>query len=163
MQTICFFNVVDNIALAASVKIEALGCRAVPVPCDTPYEYWDAENLEGRALLSMRHAAMLSGLGHLGRSTLLINPEFGNMVMIGALLTDLPLESDSLCETACPPNCRICLDNCPTQALDGVSVSQKRCRPYVYSKNARGFEVCNCNLCRVRCPQALGKRKAIRI
>jgi len=34
----------------------------VLIPTDAPYEYWDSENQEGRAILSLRHAAMLAGL-----------------------------------------------------------------------------------------------------
>ena len=151
---------VDRIGLAACNAIEALGGTAVPVPCDSPYEYWDSEKLEGRGLLSMRHAAVLAGLGSMGKNTLVINKEFGNLITIGALMTDLELNSDPPAEALCRKNCRICLNACPQKALNGVTVSQKLCRPYAYSTNARGFDVCNCNRCRISCPLSSGLKNA---
>jgi epoxyqueuosine reductase QueG len=143
---------VDRISYLASVQIEAMGANAVPVPCDTPYEFFDAETLTGRGILSMRHAAQKAGLGSLGKNTLLIHRAYGNRVTIGAILTNLDLASDPLCEDLCISGCRLCLDCCPTHALDGQSVNQSLCRPYTYTTNARGFDVCNCNTCRMVCP-----------
>jgi epoxyqueuosine reductase len=143
---------VDEIALAASHAIERLGGRAVPVPCDSPYEYWDAERTEGRGILSMRHAAVLAGLGGLGKSSLFLSPEYGSMVNIGVVLTDIALASDPLADSPCIKNCHICLDGCPAYALDGVSANQLLCRAHTYETNARGFDVCNCNRCRTLCP-----------
>lgn len=146
----------DRICLKACNAIESLGGIAVPVPSDSPYEYWDKERLEGRGLLSMKHAAWLAGLGTFGKNTLLINKKYGNMINIGALLTNLELKSDPPAEKLCREGCRICLNACPTKALDGTTVSQKRCREFTYSTNDRGFDVCNCNRCRILCPFALG-------
>lgn len=146
----------DRIGLGACNAMEALGATAVPVPCDAPYEYWDSERLEGRGLLSMRHAAVLAGLGSMGKNTLVINKEFGNLISIGALLTNLVLKSDPPAERLCRKGCRICLNSCPQKALDGITANQKLCRPYAYSTNGRGFDVCNCNRCRVLCPLSSG-------
>lgn len=152
---------IDQICYNASLMLEReLGITAVPLPCDGPYEHWEEENKRGCGILSMRHAAMLAGLGHLGKSTLLIHPAFGNMVNIGVILTDAPLNSDPLCNTACIAGCNVCLNACPTQALDGTTVNQKLCRPHTYTENARGFSVCNCNRCRVMCPLSQGKERA---
>ncbi len=143
---------VDEIALKTSLAIEQMGGRAVPIPCDGPYEYWDAEKTQGRGILSMRHAAVLAGLGGLGKSSMLVSPQFGSMVNIGAVLTDIPFESDPLTDSPCIKTCRICLDSCPVNALDGITANQLLCRPHTYSTNARGFDVCNCNRCRTLCP-----------
>lgn len=148
----------DHIGIAAGMAIEALGGVAVPLPCDGPYDYWDSEKKEGRGILSMRHAALLAGVGSMGKNTLIINKKFGSMINIGALLTDLDLKSDPPHEDICLKNCRICLDSCPPNAMDGISVNQKLCRENAYSTNARGFEVCECNLCRVKCPFAYGAK-----
>ncbi|MDF2595779.1 MAG: hypothetical protein K0R69_2120 [Clostridia bacterium] len=146
----------DRIGLAACDALEAMGGTAVPLPCDSPYEYWDSERLEGRGLLSMRHAALSAGLGSMGKNTLIINKTFGNMVNIGALLTDLALESDPPAEDLCRKECQICLKACPSKALSNAAVNQKLCRQHTYTTNGRGFEVCNCNRCRILCPLALG-------
>jgi len=147
---------VDRIGLAACNAIEAAGGIAVPVPCDSPYESWNGERMEGRGLLSMRHAALLAGIGSMGKNTLIMNKQLGNMINIGALLTNLVLKSDPPAEKLCREGCQICLKSCPQNALDGVTVDQKLCRQYTYTTTARGFDVCNCNRCRTLCPFSLG-------
>lgn len=147
----------DRIAYLAAVEIErGYNCTVVPLPSDGPYDYWDTETLEGRGLISMKHAAVLAGLGTLGKNTLLINRKYGNMLTLGAVLTDLELPSDAPAEEICIKGCRLCLDNCPAGALDGRSANQLLCRTNTYENNARGFAVTKCNKCRVVCPRAFG-------
>lgn len=152
-------ELLDQIAYNASLQLEDLGCIAIPVPADSPYDYWNAEKLEGRGIISMRHAAKLAGIGTLGKNTLLLNETFGNMIGIGAVLTNLDLESDPFSKEICIDNCRLCLDNCPSKALDGDTVIQNLCREYTYEDNERGFGVCKCNKCRLICPRAFGVKK----
>ncbi len=147
---------IDRITLAACKQIEALPAKCMPVPCDGPYDHWEPERLHGQGTLSMRHAAQLSGIGCMGKNTLVMNRALGNRMNLGALLTDLTLESDPAAENICIPGCRKCLDVCPQKALDGVTTRQDLCRPYTYGTNARGFSVCNCNRCRTVCPRAMG-------
>lgn len=150
-------NELDRIAYHASLEIERnFGGLAVPMPCDGPYDYWDADKMEGRGLISMRHAAVRAGLGTLGKNTLLLNARYGNALNIGAVLTDLELPSDEPAVSICLDSCRKCLDSCPAGALDGTTVNQKRCRMNAYMTNARGFEVTNCNTCRTVCPMRHG-------
>lgn len=148
----------DRISYLGGLAIEKLGGIAVPLPSDGPYDFWDSERLEGRGILSIRHAALLAGIGSMGKNTLIINAQFGNMINLGAILTNLELPSDPLAEDLCIKNCRLCLDNCPQHALDGQTVNQKLCRPYTYGTNARGFSVCQCNRCRIICPRAYGMK-----
>jgi len=148
---------VDQIAHKAAKKIEDLfGGYAIPLPSDGPYEYWDAEKMEGRGLLSMKHAAVLAGLGCLGKSTLLLNKRYGNMLVLGAVLTDLNLASDPLADSICLEDCSLCINSCPAQALDGKQVIQAKCRPNTYATNDRGFGVVKCNKCRGVCPMRFG-------
>lgn len=147
----------DRIANHAALTFEdRFGCMAVPLPTDSPYDYWDEESLTGKGILSLRHAAVQAGLGSLGKNGLLITRRFGNMITIGAVLTDLALAADPLTEDLCLPRCRRCLDACPSQALDGTTTSQSRCRPHTYLTNVRGYDVINCNRCRTVCPMTFG-------
>jgi epoxyqueuosine reductase QueG len=150
---------VDWVALRAAKEIERLwGGYAVPIPSDSPYEYWDAEKLEGRGLISMKHAAVLAGLGTLGKSTLLLNEKYGNLLTLGMVLTDLDLDSDPLVESICIEGCSLCIKNCPSQALDGQLANQTKCRPNTYGTNSRGYDTVNCNKCRTVCPMRFGKK-----
>jgi len=131
----------------------------LPLPCDVPYEYWDKDSLTGKGLLSMRHAAVNAGLGSLGKNTLFVNKLFGNFLTLGAILTDLDLRSDPLSEELCKEDCRLCLDNCPANALDGKTAIQKLCRTHTNKTNDRGFDVMVCNTCRTICPRRFGISK----
>lgn len=148
----------DRIAYLASNEIEKkYDAIAVPVPADGPYDYWDAENLEGRGMISMKHAAVLAGIGTLGKSTLLINSQYGNMLSVGAILTNLDLPSDAPAESICIKGCRFCVDNCPVNAINEQGVNQKLCRNNAYGTNGRGFDIVKCNKCRTICPMKFGK------
>ncbi|AEV67410.1 epoxyqueuosine reductase [Acetivibrio clariflavus] len=154
-------SILDDIELKFAKELEKrYNCLAVPVPCDTPYEYWDAENMTAKGLISMSHTAVLCGLGSIGKSSLLINPEYGNRLTIGTVLTDLELESDDLQPDLCIDGCSKCIDNCPVQAIADKRVNQKLCRQNIFGKTARGFDTVNCNKCRTKCPMRFGITKS---
>ena len=143
----------DRIAFKAAKRLEKnYYCRAVPMPSDNPYEYWDEENMEGRGLISMKHAAVAAGLGTIGKSALLLNKKQGNMLTLGAILVDLELPSDPFSENLCMAECRKCIVACPVNAINNGVVNQKLCRTHTYGKTKRGFDTVDCNLCRTICP-----------
>jgi epoxyqueuosine reductase len=146
------YSKLDKLGLELCKSIQNNGSHAVPVPSDVPYLYWDNVNHHGMGILSLRHAGYLSGLGILGRNNLLINPDLGNMVYIGAVLINIELEPDPIIENiSCPPKCNICLDSCPQKALDGLIVNQKLCRQFSGLHHERGFNIYSCNVCRKVC------------
>ena len=150
----------DLMTYSISLELDKQGIKNVFIPTDDPYLYWDSNQQEGRAILSLRHIGYLAGMGRLGRNNLLINKDYGNMIQIGALLTSEILEPDPLADyEVCPPKCRICLDACPQQALTGETVIQKECRPLSNYKTEKGYLIKKCVECRKRCPHFLGLRK----
>ena len=74
--------------------------------------------------------AMQAGLGQLGRSGLLIAPQFGPRLRISKVLTDLPLVPDRPIDfgvTEFCDVCKICVDKCPGQAIwDGERTPEPR-------------------------------------
>ncbi|MDD6189882.1 MAG: epoxyqueuosine reductase [Clostridiales bacterium] len=152
-------TVLDHLELKLSREIEEkYHCLAVPVPCDAPNEYWDAENMTAKGLISMKHTAVQCGLGSIGKNSLLINPEYGNRLTVGAILTDMELKPDPVQPELCISGCRKCIESCPVNAiLDGI-VNQKLCRLNTYGKTARGFDTVDCNICRTVCPMRFGKK-----
>ena len=146
------YDLLDRIGIKLCLAMEKEGIHAVPVPTDVPYLYWDEENKRGMGILSMRHSAYNAGLGILGRNTLLINRELGNLVYIGAVLIDIAEEPDPMIDDfACPPNCTLCLNACPVHALDGVTVNQKLCREQSCIVHSRGWDIYACAKCRQIC------------
>jgi len=152
------YAALDQIGLNLCSELQKLNILCVPVPTDVPYLYYDAENKHGMGIISLRHAAFNAGLGILGRNTLLINREYGNMVYIGAVLLDTEIDPDPIMnDFACPPNCNLCIDACPVTALNGITVTQKLCREYSYIQHPRGWDIYTCNECRKVCPYRTGK------
>ena len=159
------YTVTNDVILRETVRITCALCSmlerdcviAVPVPSDDPYEYWDEEKREGRGILSMRHAGYMAGLGILGRNTLLTNATFGNRITLGAALINVSLEPDDLVDyDFCPPDCRICIENCPAGALDSKTVNQKLCRGVSQGHTKKGHYLYLCNNCRKLCPNGKG-------
>jgi epoxyqueuosine reductase len=153
-------NKLDAISFDLAYYLEREGCTSVPIPSAEPYDYWDAENRHGRGILSLKHAGRLAGLGEIGKNTLLINDQYGNMIWLGAVLTSMEMEADKvLQEKYCPSGCTICLDACPQKALDGVTIDQKACRKRCLTCTDGGGWILACNICRQVCPKYRGKKQ----
>jgi len=68
------------------------------------------------APLAERALAVRAGLGFIGKNHMLTNPEFGNQLLLGELITNLPLDADEPFEQSCK-DCDKCVKACPTGAL----------------------------------------------
>jgi len=68
------------------------------------------------APLAERALAARAGLGFIGKSHMLISPEFGPQILLGEVITSLALKPDEPIKTSCF-NCNKCLNACPTGAL----------------------------------------------
>lgn len=82
------------------------------MPIPTNESEWDSSTNRWRSIISQKHAAQAAGLGTIGRHSLLITPEFGSMVWLGAVLVDAELEADPLLKPLCT-NCNLCAEACP--------------------------------------------------
>lgn len=75
-------------------------------------------NLHGS--VSHKFIANLAGLGWIGKSCLLITPEYGPRLRWASVLTDAPLLChNNRLENKCG-DCRICVDDCPAGAFKNV-------------------------------------------
>lgn len=147
-------ELLDNISIKLALTIDAEGYKAMPIPADEPYEYWDSENRHGRGILSLKHLAQAAGIGCIGKNTLLVNKTYGNRLYLGAVISDVELTEDDLIDNFCPENCNICIKACPQEALDGITINQKKCREKCASSTPGGGVIYSCNLCRKVCPFA---------
>ena len=148
------FIALDQCAYRLSGFIENQDGQALPIPADVPYYYWDKKKQYGRGDLSHRHAAVLAGLGSLGKNTLLLTPDFGNRVNLSSVLTDVPLvENPPFERDLCIAECDLCLRSCPANALRGDgTVIQKECRKLHSITTEKGFKLFACWECRRVCP-----------
>ena len=143
----------DLLSFYLSDELERDGITSIPIPSADPYDYWDEKRNHGRGILSLKHAGVLAGLGEMGKNTLLINDRYGNMIWLGAVLVSFDLEPDPLVSyRGCPEKCRVCIDLCPQDALDGTTINQKLCRENSTSCTNGGGWILSCNICRKSCP-----------
>jgi len=102
----------DRGALRLAGHIESLGYEALPIAASQVID-WENQ----RAHVSHKKVGMLAGLGWIGRSNLLVNPELGSRFRLVTVLTNMPLEpAKSPLDFACGA-CRACVAPCPAQAI----------------------------------------------
>jgi epoxyqueuosine reductase len=120
-----------------------------------------------------REAAARSGLGFYGKNTLLITRRHGSWVVLGTLVTDVEIEPTpplaAAGKAADCGECRLCIDACPTGALDEPgTLDATRCLSYWTQAPAppplpyrehMGAQVYGCDICQDVCPWNRGVEK----
>jgi epoxyqueuosine reductase len=108
-----------------------------------------------------REAAARSGVGFYGKNTMIITRRHGSWVVLGTLVTDVELDATPRLQLDCGA-CRLCIDACPTGALDEPGVlDSTRCLSYwtqspkpvpeAYREELRD-QVYGCDICQDVCP-----------
>jgi epoxyqueuosine reductase len=108
-----------------------------------------------------RDAAIRAGLGFRGKNTNLLT-SIGSFVFLGAVLTSVELDVDEPVQKDCGA-CRLCIDACPTDALDeAYHLAAERCIAYLTIEHRgpiaeefrprMGAWVFGCDICQDVCP-----------
>ena len=85
-----------------------------------------------------REGARRAGVGFYGKNTMLITREHGSWVVLGTLVTDVEIEPTPPLELDCG-RCTLCIDACPTGALDEPGVlDSTRCLSYLDAGSRAG-------------------------
>jgi epoxyqueuosine reductase len=115
-----------------------------------------------------REAAARSGVGFYGKNTMLITRRHGSWVVLGTLVTDVELEATPPFDADCG-DCRLCIDACPTGALDEPgTLDATKCLSYWTQapapvpedfRAALGAQVYGCDICQDVCPWNRGVQK----
>lgn len=82
--------------------------------------------------LSQKKMAQLSGLGSIGKNSLVINPKFGPWIRFQSILTNAPLQPDKSFTKDLCVDCSRCVEACPTGALTPYHVDPDRCLVGIY-------------------------------
>ena len=109
-----------------------------------------------------RALAEKSGMGWIGKNTMLINKQAGSWFFLGELFTDLPLPVDEQVSDHCG-SCSACLDICPTNAFVKPNLlDATRCISYltielrtsipVEFRKPMGNRIYGCDDCQIVCP-----------
>jgi epoxyqueuosine reductase len=115
-----------------------------------------------------REGAARAGIGFYGKNTLLITRRFGSWVVLGTLVTDVEIEPSAPLDADCG-SCRLCIDACPTGALDEPgTLDATRCLSY-WTQSADEIpeemrepledRVYGCDICQDVCPWNRGVEK----
>jgi epoxyqueuosine reductase len=115
-----------------------------------------------------REAAVRAGVAFYGKNTMAITRRYGSWVVLGALVTEAEIEPSEPLELDCG-SCRICIDACPTGALDDPGVlDASKCLSYWTQAPAPvpdeyraelGDMVYGCDVCQDVCPWNRGVEK----
>jgi epoxyqueuosine reductase len=115
-----------------------------------------------------REGAARAGVGFYGKNTLLITRTHGSWVVLGTLVTDVEVEHTPRLELDCG-SCTLCIDACPTGALDEPGVLDATLCLSTWTQTPRpiperfreqlGPSVYGCDICQDVCPWNRGVEK----
>lgn len=104
-----------------------------------------------------------AGLGWVGKNSILINKERGSFIFLGEILINIDLEYDKPCNQDFCGSCRLCIESCPTKAInENKTIDARKCISWltVENKNVIPEEykgkladrVFGCDICQDVCP-----------
>ena len=124
-------------------------------------------NIEGRVFVDSapiheRAWAKISGLGWIGKNSLLLNKKMGSYFFLAEIICDLELEYDTPVTDHCG-TCTKCIDACPTSAITQAQViDANKCISYLTIENkneipselSKSFNnyIFGCDICQDVCP-----------
>ena len=145
----------DRAAHSLARLIQHAGFNAYPIPASQTV---NPRKLEGA--ISHKLVAHLAGLGWIGKSCLLISPDYGPRLRYATVLTDAPLKAGEPVENRCG-DCRDCVEICPVKAFTGLPFNPQEprsvrfkahaCKNYTDSRQ-KTFGEGICGLCVYACP-----------
>jgi epoxyqueuosine reductase len=107
--------------------------------------------------------AQEAGLGWQGRHSILINKEIGSFFFLGIVVLNAELDYDEASKGDPCSSCRLCIDSCPTRAInENRTIDVRKCIAYVTIESKApapdeivselGGRVFGCDRCQEVCP-----------
>ena len=151
---------IDRLSILLGNEIEKKGYLYFPIPASQTVNGHDSYSGE----YSHKKAAVLAGLGSVGKNGLFLHKKHGAKVRLGTVFTDMPLDTfDFKYEDLCG-NCNACVKACPAQALYGKSfspdndsadlVDRKACSDYMKKHFMHIGRGSVCGICISKCKRS---------
>jgi len=160
---------IDQMLMQTGLLLQRNGWRYLPIAASQSIAQDGERSHMGR--YSHKKAAVLAGLGTIGKNALFLHRHDGPRVRLGTLFTDCPLPAvmlspeDLLTQSVCL-TCNRCVGACPAQALKGAEwhpgirreemIDVQACHQYMrehFMKIGRGAV---CGICVRACPIGAG-------
>ena len=107
---------IDNITLRTMLLIQDNGYKALAVAASQTVNNMP---LDYSGLFPHKTAAVMAGLGWIGKNGLFVTPDFGPRVRLGTILTDMKLPFKNSITDSCCGSCNLCVNSCPAAAITG--------------------------------------------
>ena len=153
----------DQMALFTATYLDRLGYKSMTIPAS------QSSNTDPyKAAFPHKSAALLAGLGWIGKSGIFISDKFGGRVRFATVLTMMPLKAElPISENKCG-DCMLCFNACPAGAIVGKNYvigdpresifDAEKCSTYMkknYQSVGRGSV---CGQCIAICPKYKGEQ-----
>lgn len=152
-------SVADRLALSTADYLKKACFDAVPVRAST----WSVNGKDGQAVtFSLRSAAVLSGLGTIGKSSMFIYKGGKGSVLLSSVLTDCAFEAEEREDFSPCEHCDKCVKACPSGAITGVQwhegikgeqlLDAEKCAAYMRKVSDPDGKQTSCGICLKVCP-----------
>ena len=116
--------------------------------------------------LPERYIAYLCGVGFIGKNNMIITRKYGSYVFLGEIITDLEFECEdngsfeNISDYTECGECKICLEECPTKAINNHRRNPNICLSYITQKKDISDKeikllkgnIFGCDFCQLKCP-----------
>lgn len=153
-------TLLDQITLRGLLFIQQQGFNALAVPASQTVNDTSGPYM---GIFPHKTAAVLAGLGRIGKNGLFIHDIYGPRVRLATILTDMDLPSAELVQKSDCLSCRRCVDACPAMALTGREwkagstreelMDPKACSDYMIKNFKHIGRGSVCGICVKVCPE----------
>lgn len=158
---------IDRLLLKVGLLLQTKGYRYMPIAASQSIPKDGKRTHMGR--YSHKKAAVLAGLGSIGKSSLFLHKKYGPRVRLGTVFTDCPLPVSKHKIISVCKDCDLCVRACPAGAIKGAEWQEgiersemfdaQACNNYMrkhFMKIGRGSV---CGICIKVCPFKNAKQK----
>jgi epoxyqueuosine reductase len=108
---------IDRMCLQVGFILQKYGYNYIAIPASQSINK-NGWNYQGR--YSHKKAAVLAGLGGIGKNVLFLHKDYGARVRLGTVFTDCPFEAEKNEIISPCIDCDLCVNACPSGAIKGV-------------------------------------------